>query len=423
MISHLCTRIRVQSEFYFDGQLTPAEEATFNQHLATCTACAAAVGEDLALMETLATLPRVVFDRGPKAPRWRSFAAAASIVLVIGFGSFVAGRSTGTVSVAPRQNQITSNPPVATLGDVRERGDDEILPLTPEVPGAELAFASPSDAEAVLVRAERDFVGAERSELRRRLGALNFRYDALDMEYTARALEPESKVSGLSVVTSLRNSFKAATSPDARSLGRRSFFASQLLRSVAPEAIAPLTAWVTEAKSPDEIRFIVRAVARSGSPEFMPFLLAHAAAGPAREVAVDGLAKISDPRSVETVRSISADLACTEGLRARASAALHRLGERDGFRLVGAALASKTLEAGERRRLFFDLAARPNRDVLDFLETSTTTESLTWNDRVALTEMLAHVAGRDAQRSARALLRNEGDRGDRAFRRAFPDLE
>ncbi len=421
MTSHLCTRIRVQSEFYFDGTLTPAEEAVFNDHLAACTACAAAVGEDLALIETLRSLPMVAFDRRPQAPRWRSIAAAASIAMLVGVSSFVAGRWTVPSKVSGTSggtNQI-----VASNGDGRERSDDEVVPLTPELPGAELAFASPADAEAVLVRAERDFVGAERSELRRRLGALNVRYDALDVEYSTRALEPESKLSGNAVVASLRDSFKSSTAADARMLGRRAFFSSQLLRSVAKDAVGPLTAWVSEAKGPDEVRFAVRAVARSGAPEFIDFLVSCAQAGPARDVAIDGLAKISDPRSVAVVRAVLQDGKSSENLRARASAALHRLGEVDGLKLVSSAVASKSLDAGERRRLFFDLAARPSREVLDFLENSTTTESLTWNDRVALAEMLAHVVGRDAQRPARALLRSEGERGERAFRRAFPDFE
>lgn len=417
MTSHLCTRMRVQAEFYFDGVLSPQEEAAFNDHLAACTACAAAVGEDLALMDKLSTLPTVAFERRPATGRPRIAAVAAAAALFIAGGAFWAGRATSPSSSVVPSTVVAGGP------ESKDRFDDDIVPLALEVPGAELAFAAPSAAEAVLVEAERDLINVERSELRRRLGALDMKAGAIEVELSARALEPEAKLSGAALVASLRDSYATSGSSDARSAGRKAFFASRFLRENADDAVEPLKTWLREAKTPEERRYVVRIVARAAAPAFVAMLVEEATRGTSRELAMDGLAKLQDPRCLDVARRLASDPKSTEVLKARAAAALHRLGDAEGTRLLKAAIASKSLDAEQRRRLFFDLASRPSRDVLDFVEHAPETASLPWSDRVALAEMLANVSGPDALRPAKALFRHDGERGERAVNRAFHQFD
>jgi len=363
MTSHLCTRIRVQAEFYFDGVLSPPEEAAFNDHLAACTACAAAVGEDLALMDKLSTLPAVSFERRPSTGRPRIAAVAAAAAVFIAGGAFWAGRATSpSLPVVP--STVAASSP-----ETKDRFDDDIVPLAPEVPGAELAFAAPSAAEAVLVKAERDLINVERSELRRRLGALDMKAGAIDVELSARALEPEARLSGGAVVASLRDSYATSGSSDARSAGRKAFFASRLLRENADEAVEPLKAWLREAKTPEERRYVVRIVARAAAPAFVGILIDEASRGTSREIAMDGLAKVQDVRCLDVARRLAADPKSTEVLKARAAAALHRLGDVEGTRLLKTAIASKSLDAEQRRRLFFDLP--PDRAATCWISSNT----------------------------------------------------
>jgi hypothetical protein len=128
---------------YLDGELAAAERSALEAHVAQCEACRARVNEERALVERASTLLRAVrplehpvppfeqIRRAPKRSPWRvrtSFAWAASIVLAVGLGYYIAG-----AGVYRRASQMAEPTNVA----VQNRpADKAAAPSAPSAPSA-----------------------------------------------------------------------------------------------------------------------------------------------------------------------------------------------------------------------------------------------------------------------------------------------
>jgi len=118
---------------YLDGELPSAERVALEAHVAQCEACRARLADERALVERASALlgavrpverpipPFEQLRRQPKRSPWRvraSFAWAASVVLALGLGYYLAGTSYRMARPAPAPVAVATNQPVA----------DQVLP-------------------------------------------------------------------------------------------------------------------------------------------------------------------------------------------------------------------------------------------------------------------------------------------------------
>ncbi|PYO92024.1 MAG: hypothetical protein DMD62_14310 [Gemmatimonadetes bacterium] len=130
---------------YLDGELPAGERSALEVHVAQCEACRARVNEERALVERASTLlgavrplerPAPPFEdirRAPTRSPWRvrtSFAWAASIVLALGLGYYLAGAGAYRLSpeTATPTNVATQNRPADNA--VAPAARDEAQPKT-----------------------------------------------------------------------------------------------------------------------------------------------------------------------------------------------------------------------------------------------------------------------------------------------------
>ena len=113
---------------YLDGELPSAERVALEAHVTQCEACRARLADERALVERASALlgavrpverpipPFEQLRRQPKRSPWRvraSFAWAASVVLALGLGYYLAGTSYRMARPAPEPAAVATNQPVA----------------------------------------------------------------------------------------------------------------------------------------------------------------------------------------------------------------------------------------------------------------------------------------------------------------------
>jgi hypothetical protein len=381
-----CLRTRARFELYLDGDLPAEDAAALEAHLFACAACAAAVGEDVRLGEAFETaMAEGPLTVGPaRAPGWRRAraAAAAAVLLAVGAvcGRFVAPAGGGAPGLAPSDE----------AGRRLAAGD--LVPLTEVVDEPWVGLASFTDQD--LIEAERDAllhkVGEFEERARRVENELDFMRPMVDETAT-----PER------VIARLKDRVRAAAAAPAsrpsredvgrmREVWRHGRVAAMLLSRDPHAAFGPVSGWLASASTPLERRTAVKLLAALRLPAAHDLLVAETQASATRELALDGLLALRDPRSREFFARLMDDPSLDlDPTRLKAAGGLHRLGDPRGLDFLVRTFRAHPGPGDLRRRILFHVGANPSAPARAILPELLDGVRLDGRDRGAMAEFLA----------------------------------
>ncbi len=382
----LCQRARAQFELFLDGALDAETEMFVTQHLLDCPACAAQVGEDVRLGDTLSrvfgSLPA---ERAPwvgVSVKWR-MAAAAALLLIVGFGA-------GSLS------NITTHP---SGGPTRHQDAGVTDSIT-------AAYVDPS---LLLTALENEALNDKSAQLARHSFKIELENDCLR---TAGKVNVDGVLKLF--IGRVRASLALAdrNSRDDRELMFKAGAVGEMLRPDRDQALPLITAWLDACTLAAERRVAARLLARAGGTAAIERLSAEARSGIARDEALESLRRLCEPRTRPVFEEVLADPAATPESQLRAAGGLHVLGDGQALdRLVK--LFRAHVPEGERdtfrKRVVMELAARPSTEVLAVLPALIPTANLGSRDRRWLAEWLENAAPGGVRPIIALLIEGEDD--------------
>jgi hypothetical protein len=369
-----CAGLRPLFDAWLDDATSPSESDAIVDHLSTCAACAAYLGEDADLkasVEVEARSPRYAFASRRRVFVARLAAAAAALLLVS--GGFYAGRETGASDDA---REPSHNGAVARY-----------VEFDPEDVGV---FLPPTVANEVLSDAAREGLGERLSRAQSALARAEIEL-AARRSLEGAELEPKAVVAAF-------EAYVVARSPKAtcHETYRRLRATARLLSKEAPEGDAAVKGWVERAKTQEERAVALKLLSIVGGPNAFDVLARAATSADDLEAAADGLSRLRDERARPILRKLADAPDATPSLRARALGGLHRLGDSTAADAL-ATMLKDTEDPSVRRRIVYALASRPTQKVVDDLPSLAKEAEIDRRDRALLSEMLADLGGDNAR--------------------------
>ncbi|HYC78657.1 MAG TPA: zf-HC2 domain-containing protein [Planctomycetota bacterium] len=370
-----CHEVRGAFDAWLDGAADPVASAALVDHLAECPLCAAAAADDVRLGEAV----ELAFRAGARAgaaeplPQARTFVvgrrvAAAITVFALCGASYLAGArgasTEGPVGTpTPRRNGVDAGEFTEQL--IRQVEHERFENLSQQL----------------------------RSSEARRIG--------LEVEVLAGGdARGEGRDLGAVVRDLARRRREAGENPSSRvrqDLWWRTRATARVLKSDPVAAVRELEAWIASSASEDERRAAVRLVGMLPASASFDALAREAAAGPAREAALDALARQRDERSRAVLAATAAAKDVVPEIRVAALGGLHRRGDSAATERLVEEFRAQGADTELRRRIVYHLAARVSSRTAERLPHLVDACGMDRGEREAFAELL-HAAGDDAAR-------------------------
>jgi hypothetical protein len=340
-------------------------------------------------------------------PRALRRAAAAAVLLVAGG---VAGPALGERSRPGGEGTGVSGPAGPLVAST------DIVPVAEVVDEPWVGLASFTD---------KDLFEAERDALLDKVGEYENRTRRIETELDFMRPLVEQTATASRIVESLRERVRnhAAAAGQRREDGgrmrdvwRHGRVAAMLLSRDRQSAYGPVRQWVQSAETPLERRTAIKLLAALRLPEGHDLLIEGTRDGVTRELALDGLLALRDPRSSAVFLAMMNDERLElDPTRLKAAGGLHRLGDRRGLDFLLASFRSHAGPPDLRRRIVFHVGANPSPPTRAVLPELLDGVRLDARDRAAMAEFLALSGVPDTDPALIRLLSGAGDREPRRF--------